>query len=189
MGLKNNRLNNSSSANSNRSGDNNASAIKLQLKDQELQESRNQYNELLERFNEIQLSLQSLESERDFYYDKLRAIEVYCEPFDKEAIADADESTRLIYEKQRNEYEHPDSVSLFADKVRNKLFEEREGFTQPDSGETNFEGENGYDENLADGNQGQQQNGGAEFDHDNTDLGVYDTNEINNQAEEEYETY
>lgn len=96
---------------------------------QQLQEE----NESLKATNiNLQDSITTLEQEIDFYYDKLRTIEVYCEPFDKEAAEEIDEETKARYETQRDQYK---SIDDFADVIRQKLFEEVVGFTRPEDSE------------------------------------------------------
>merc|ERR1712048_10681 len=135
---------------------NNSTSAMSSKKEKQLEEKIAQLEAENQQFQETvyeqSQSLASLEQERNFYYEKLRTIEVYCEPFDPEAIAEADEETKAKYETERAEYA---SAQEFADKVRAKLFEEEEGFTRPDGDE---EGEGEIIEGLENVNMnGQQQ--------------------------------
>jgi len=135
---------------------NNSASAMSSKKEKQLEEKIAQLEAENQQFQETvyeqSQSLASLEQERNFYYEKLRTIEVYCEPFDPEAIAEADEETKAKYETERAEYA---SAQEFADKVRAKLFEEEEGFTRPDGDE---EGEGEIIEGLENVNMnGQQQ--------------------------------
>ena len=97
----------------------------------------------------MQESIATLEQERDFYYGKLRSIEVYCEPFDKEAIAEADEETRNNYELKRAEYQ---TINDLADRIRETLFEEANGFTRPEESEELGNALEGVEEGYGDEN-------------------------------------
>jgi len=86
------------------------------------------------KLNETQLAetnetLKNLEQERDFYYNKLRQVEEMCTPYDKERCDEADEETKEIYEKERQECPTTD---LFVQKVMAVLYAEEEGFAPPD---------------------------------------------------------
>lgn len=95
---------------------------RLKIKEQELAEAT--------------LNCQNLEQERDFYYNKLRIVEVICEPFDDEALEAADEELMKDYEMQREQYT---DIKSFALAIKEKLYAEEEGFSQPQDGEKNGE--------------------------------------------------
>merc|ERR1712110_439112 len=74
-------------------------------------------------------TMKNLEQERDFYYNKLRQVEEMCTPYDKDRCDEADEETKEIYEKERQECPTAD---LFVNKVMKVLYAEEEGFAPPD---------------------------------------------------------
>jgi len=101
-------------------------------KDKLIKRLQEENEELKSRQAELHDSIKSLETERDFYYGKLRAVELFCEPFDDEAYNEATPEIRQEYDVQKAEY--PD-IKAFADVVRQKLFEEQEGFSKPEEDE------------------------------------------------------
>jgi len=114
------------------------------LRDKELE------NEQLKiQISEMSDSIKNLEQERDFYYQKLRDVEIVCEPFDPEAIEAADEVAQQNYADERAKYE---SATALANGIKSKLYEEGEGFEQPKySDEDPLNGE--YTNGVEDGEQ------------------------------------
>lgn len=105
-----------------------------------LKEAQEKIQRLQLEVEEMQTSMGSLEQERDFYYNKLRCVEILCEPFDAEAIETAEPEQQEEYAQKRSEYS---DVTQFANMVKGKLYEEEEGFSQPqdDDGVDNGEPE------------------------------------------------
>ena len=76
----------------------------------------------------MQDSIKNLEQERDFYYNKLREVEIICEPFDESAQTEATPEQLADFKIERERF--PDIASLAID-IKSKLYAEEDGFTQP----------------------------------------------------------
>merc|ERR1712173_464762 len=82
---------------------------------------------------EMAESIKNLEQERDFYYNKLREVEIVCEPFDEAAQSGATPEQLEEYRMERERFpeEHHSAISSFAMEIKGKLYSEEDGFTQP----------------------------------------------------------
>jgi len=95
---------------------------------EEMLELRRENEQQLITIQEMQESIKNLEQERDFYYNKLREVEIICEPFDEAAQAEATPEQLADYKLERERF--PDIASL-AIELKSKLYAEEDGFTQP----------------------------------------------------------
>lgn len=94
----------------------------------ELLEARREIEQQKIVVQEMEDSIKNLETERDFYYNKLREVEILCEPFDMQACEEASPEQQESYKADRDRF--TDAASL-ANEIKSKLYAEEEGFTQP----------------------------------------------------------
>lgn len=105
-----------------------AAGSKTTKNNEELMEARRENEQHLITIQEMQESIKNLEQERDFYYNKLREVEIICEPFDEAAQTEATPEQLEEYKMERDRF--PDKASL-AIEIKSKLYAEEDGFTQP----------------------------------------------------------
>ena len=91
-------------------------------------ELRRENEQQLITIQEMQDSIKNLEQERDFYYNKLREVEIICEPFDETAQAEATPEQLEEYKMERDRYQ---DITQLAVEIKSKLYAEEEVFTQP----------------------------------------------------------
>merc|ERR1712173_578809 len=77
---------------------------------------------------EMAESIKNLEQERDFYYNKLREVEIICEPFDEAAQTEATPEQLEEYKMERERFQ---DCAQLAIEIKSKLYAEEEGFTRP----------------------------------------------------------
>jgi len=105
-----------------------AGSAKSAKNNEEMLELRRDNEQQLITIQEMQDSIKNLEQERDFYYNKLREVEIICEPFDESAQTEATPEQLADFKMERERF--PDIASLAID-IKSKLYAEEEGFTQP----------------------------------------------------------
>jgi len=105
-----------------------AGSAKSAKNNEEMSELRRENEQQLITIQEMQDSIKNLEQERDFYYNKLREVEIICEPFDESAQTEATPEQIADFKLERERF--PDIASLAID-IKSKLYAEEEGFTQP----------------------------------------------------------
>ena len=105
-----------------------SAGAKTTKNNEEMLELRRTNEQQLITIQEMQESIKNLEQERDFYYNKLREVEILCEPFDEVAQSEATPEQAEEYKMERDRF--PD-ISSLAMEIKGKLYAEEEGFTQP----------------------------------------------------------
>lgn len=105
-----------------------AAGSKTAKNNEEMLELRRENEQQVITIQEMQESIKNLEGERDFYYNKLREVEIICEPFDEAAQSEATPEQLEEYKMERDRF--PDIATL-AIEIKSKLYAEEDGFTQP----------------------------------------------------------
>lgn len=104
-----------------------AGSAKSAKNNEEMLELRRENEQQLITIQEMQDSIKNLEQERDFYYNKLREVEIICEPFDESAQTEATPEQLADFKMERERF--PDIASLAID-IKSKLYAEEDGFTK-----------------------------------------------------------